>query len=161
MIYRRLSKSTVGVLFLLALFLFLGTFEAAEEESALVAFESITVPPVFRTSPDQLIDAGVVVTEGFRELVLSIGGELKQPGTRGGPIGAILVPDRAAFEFLRRHELLYPFPMEVSAAVEARGAAVFLGKQVVARIAFPRYRVLLYNETDRTATVSLFLYRSH
>jgi hypothetical protein len=130
-------------------------------DSALVSFEKITVPPVGRAESNELIEAGTLDVEGYKEVVLSIGGELKKASARGGTIGAILIPDRASFEFVRRNERLYPFPMEVVVGIEANALPVFLGKQVVARIAFPRYRVLLYNSTDRTATVSLFAYRSH
>ena len=51
--------------------------------------------------------------------------------------------------------------MEVAVKIDPKASPVFVGEQKVARVAFPRYRVLLYNSTDRTATVSLFAYRSH
>ena len=130
-------------------------------EGSLVSFETVTVPPVGRGETSELIDAGILEVEGYREVVLSIGGELKKGSIRGGTIGAILMPDKASFEFVRRHERLYPFPMEVAATIKPDTPPVFVGEQVVARVAFPRYRVLLYNTTDRTATVSLFAYRSH
>jgi len=134
---------------------------AAAADTALVSFETITVPPVGRGEPNELIDAGILDVEGYREVVLSIGGELQKASVPGGSIGAILMPDRASFEFVRRHERLYPFPMEVAVDIAPNAPLVFLGEQVTARVAFPRYRVLLYNSTDRTAKVSLFAYRSH
>ena len=130
-------------------------------DGSLVSFETVTVPPVGRGETSELIDAGILDVGGYREVVLSIGGELKKGSIRGGSIGAILVPDKASFEFVRRHERLYPFPMEVAVKIEPDTRPVFVGEQVVARVAFPRYRVLLYNTTNRTATVSLFAYRSH
>ncbi len=130
-------------------------------EAALVSFETVTVPPVGRGETSELIDAGILDVEGYREVVLSIGGELKKGSALGGSIGAILMPEKASFEFVRRHERHYPFAMEVAAKIEPKAAPLFVGEQAVARVAFPRYRVLLYNTTDRTATVSLFAYRSH
>ena len=130
-------------------------------DSALVSFESITVPPVARGDANELIDAGFLDVEGYREVVLSIGGELKKASAPGGSIGVLLLPDGANFEFLRRNERQYPFPMEVKVGIQPNAAPVFFGESSVARVAFPRYRVLLYNETDRTATVSLFAYRSN
>ena len=130
-------------------------------DGSLVSFETVTVPPVGRSETSELIDAGILDVGGYREVVLSIGGELKKGSVPGGSIGAILMPDKASFEFVRRHERRYPFAMEVAVKIEPNAAPVFVGEQVVARVAFPRYRVLLYNTTDRTATVSLFAYRSH
>ena len=136
-------------------------FGPSATEDALVAFETFTVPPVGRGETSELIDAGILDVEGYREVVLSIGGELKKGSAPGGSIGAILMPDKASFEFVRRQERRYPFAMEVAVKIEPDAAPVFVGEQVVKRVAFPRYRVLLYNSTDRTATVSLFAYRSH
>jgi hypothetical protein len=128
---------------------------------ALVSFETVTVPPVGRGETNELIDAGILDVEGYRDVVLSIGGELKKGSVGGGSIGAILMPEKASFEFVRRNERLYPFPMEVAVKIQPNAPPVFVGEQVVARVAFPRYRVLFYNSTGRTATVSLFAYRSH
>lgn len=136
-------------------------FGPSATENALVAFETVTVPPVGRGETSELIDAGILDVEGYREVVLSIGGELKKGSALGGSIGAILIPQKASFEFVRHQERHYPFAMEVAAKIEPKAAPIFVGEQVVARVAFPRYRVLLYNSTDRTATVSLFAYRSH
>jgi hypothetical protein len=131
------------------------------QDSGLAAFRGVTVPPVGREEATQLIEAGTVETDGYRDVVLSIAGEMKEDRTEGGVVGAILIPEGRVFEYLRRNERVYAFPLEVTARLEADGPAVFLGKQVVARVAFPRYRVLLYNTTDRTASVSVFVYRSH
>ncbi len=136
-------------------------FGPSAAEAALVAFETVTVPPVGRGETNELIDAGILDVEGYREVVLSIGGELKKGSALGGSIGAILIPEKASFEVGRRQERHYPFAMEVTAKIEPKAAPIFVGEQAVARVAFPRYRVLLYNSTDRTATVSLFAYRSH
>ena len=130
-------------------------------DGSLMSFETVTVPPVGRGETNELIDAGILDVEGYREVVLSIGGELKKGSALGGSIGAILIPEKASFEIVRRQERHYPFAMEVAARIEPKAAPIFVGEQAVARVAFPRYRVLLYNSTDRTATVSLFAYRSH
>lgn len=48
------------------------------------------------------------------------------------------------------------FPMEISA--EASGFSRFASRLERFTIAFPHYRLLLYNTTDRTVSVNLFAY---
>ena len=94
-------------------------------------------------------------TAGWRHAVLSLTGELRGRGG-AGEVGALLIPDvataRDAFEDGR---LL--FPLEVVAQADA-GARWLESEQPEVAIAFPRYRVYLYNTTQRSAAVRVFVY---
>jgi hypothetical protein len=125
-----------------------------------VAFERVMVAPVARTNTTQLVDAGTIDTDGFSELVFSMGGEFKQGVPESGIVGAILVPDREPFLYLLRTEGKIVFPLEVTADVTGLRDPIFVSTQQTARIAFPRYRVFLYNETASAASVGFFVYRS-
>jgi hypothetical protein len=127
-------------------------------EEWFVEFDYQVVPPVQRKETTQLIEAGSIETDGFKELVFSLGGEFKQSVPNSGKVGVILLPDMDPFNFLLDTEGEFVFPLEVS--VEVNGDRMFISEHHVARVAFPRYRAFLYNETSATATVALYIYRS-
>jgi hypothetical protein len=130
------------------------------DRSWFVAFERVAVAPVARSNTTQLIDAGTVDTDGFSELVFSLGGEFKEGIPETGTVGAILIPDREPFLYLLRNEGKIVFPLEVRADIASQRDAIFVSPAQTAKIAFPRYRVFLYNETASGASVGLFVYRT-
>jgi len=123
-----------------------------------VEFESQIVPPISRDDTTQMIEAGTIETEGFSELVFSLGGEFKKNVPESGKVGVILIPDEEPFIFLMETEGKFAFPLEV--AVPVTGERMFISEQNVARVAFSRYRAYLYNESNSTAHVVLYIYRS-
>jgi hypothetical protein len=137
-----------------------GGASVAADIGGFVSFERIQVAPgVTRTDTTQLVDAGTVDTDGFSELVFSLGGEFKEGIPESGTVGAILVPDREPFLQLLRTEGKIVFPLEARVNVRGLRDPIFVSEQQTARIAFPRYRVFLYNETRSGASVWLFVYR--
>jgi hypothetical protein len=127
-------------------------------EQWFVEFNPQVVPPVQRKETTQLIEAGSIDTDGFKELVFSLGGEFRQNVPSSGKVGVILLPDMDPFNFLLDTEGEFVFPLEVS--VNVSGDRMFISEHHVARVAFPRYRAFLYNETGATASVVLYIYRS-
>jgi hypothetical protein len=125
-----------------------------------VSFSRINVAPVDRDDTSQLIEAGRIETDGFAELVFSLGGEFKEAIPDSGRVGAVLIPDIEVFQYLFRDEGQFVFPLEVEVDVRDMKGAIFISEQQTAKIAFPAYRVYLYNETTSGATVSLFVYRT-
>jgi hypothetical protein len=128
-------------------------------ESWFVPFEKIQLAPVARENTTQLVEAGTIQTDGFAELVFSFGGEFKEAVPTSGRVGAILVPDHAVFDYLLRQEGRIVFPLEVVVPITAGTGPIFVSEQIVANVAFPAYRIFLYNETSSGANVSLFVYR--
>ena len=116
--------------------------------------------PVARSDTTQLVEAGTIETDGFSELVFSLGGEFKEAVPTSGTVGAILIPDHEVFEHLLLTEGHIVFPLEAQASISGQTGAIFISEQQTARIAFPRYRVYMYNETTSGANVSLFVYRT-
>ena len=133
---------------------------ADEGTKWFVSFERVSVAPVDRDDASQLVDAGTIETDGFSELVFSLGGEFKEVVPTSGTVGAILIPDIDVFIYALRNEGQFIFPLEATAKIGGGRAAIFISEQQTARVAFPRYRVFLYNETTSGATVSFFIYRS-
>ena len=130
----------------------------AEEGGWFVEFEGFNVPPVQRDKVTQLVEIGTIDTDGFTDLALSIGGEFREVAPTSGRIGALLIPDIPSHVFLLEKEGQFVFPLEVSVLIQ--GQRLFVSEPHNVRVAFPRYRVYLYNETRSTALVKLYAYRS-
>jgi hypothetical protein len=132
---------------------------AVTADSWFVPFERIQLAPVERADTTRLVEAGTIQTDGFSELVFSFGGEFKEAVPKGGRVGAILIPDHQVFVHLLETEGRIIFPLEVIVPISPSTGEIFVSEQIVANVAFPAYRVYLYNETTSGATVSLFVYR--
>jgi len=132
---------------------------AVPGEPWFVPFERIVVPPVHRSDTTQLIEAGTIETDGFSELVFSFGGEFKEGVPESGRVGAILIPDHPVFEYLLFNEGRIVFPLEIEVQISPETGRIFVSEQIVANIAFPAYRIFMYNETLSGTSVSLFVYR--
>ena len=132
----------------------------AEDSKWFVSFERIPVPPVKRSDTTQLVEAGTIDTDGFTELVFSLGGEFKEAIPDSGTVGVVLIPDMEIFTYLLQNEGEFVFPLEAKVKIKDLPSAIFVSEQQTARVAFPRYRAYLYNETSSGAVVSLFVYRT-
>jgi hypothetical protein len=125
-----------------------------------VSFDRVAVSPVKRSETSLLFDAGSIEAEGFKELVVSLGGEFKPDVPSSGRVGVILIPDSEGALYLFRSEGKMAFPVEVTYNVKPGSPAFFVTEPQVVRVAFPKYRVFLYNETPSTAMVSVYVYRT-
>lgn len=123
--------------------------------AVLERFEGVTVSSVRPDETTRLVSAGTVDTVGYSTLVVSLAAEIK--GTVPAPctVGAVLIPDEGfADEALKEGHLL--FPLEVEIDVPKDSPRWVSSQSLVFEVAFPRYRVLLYNTGSRTATASLY-----
>ena len=107
------KKRWPGVLILLATVVMALSSGALAQESWFVALTHRLVAPTQRSDVTQLFDAGVVETDGFRDMVISFGGEFKEGLPSGGRVGAILIPDHEIAEYLLRNEGVFVFPTEI------------------------------------------------
>ncbi len=116
-----------------------------------------TVPPgVAREDVDNLVEAGAVKTDGFTGVMLSLQGEIQGVLGEAGAVGALLVPDDE--EILETFIKGYiHFPVEVQSVLARREISVFSAQAYLA-VGFPRYKVFLYNATDKSVEVDLFMY---
>ena len=126
--------------------------------SKLVVLENITVPPVQPTDNTRWIDGGVVITDGFPRVVLSLHGVVKGMVLRSGSVGAILVPNEQSIQEAFDEQGLVHFSLNVIANGVSSKTPYFASPQPVHTVAFSEYKVWLYNSTDKTVTVSLFAY---
>ena len=136
------------------------TIGSVQESQAMVGVRGLQVPPVARTDVANMIDAGVIDTEGFTHVTLNLAGELKSTSSKDGAVVAVLIPVQPPFDFAFESLGLLPASLEISASVAAHGGLYFMAKQATLEVGFPRYRVLLYNTSGAAANVALFAYRT-
>lgn len=126
--------------------------------TSLVSLADVLVPPVRREDTTRLVDAGVIVADGFAQGVATLLGEVKGPQGKVGEVGAILLPDeeRVLRALAERGQLLLATELKVTAI--PAGAAYFAAEPLPFTVAFPRYRVFLYNAGEKTVSVTLHAY---
>ncbi len=132
--------------------------DAWKINATLVRLENILVSPVQPDDTTRLIDAGVLQTDGYPYVVLSLTGRVKGDLTRPGTVGAILVPEEETIKdaFNEFGKIIHP--LRVDSEELRRSAAYFDSDQPRLPVGFPFYRVYLYNTTDKTVEADLFAY---
>ena len=123
----------------------------------LQIFPETVVPPVEPSSTRRLIPGGTLAADGFTSVVLSLGGQFRLRNFKPGTIGAILVPEEDPILRAFEEDGKILFPLEVRTTAGSPLDPYFASSQE-SRLGFPRYRVFLYNTSDRAATVNLFAY---
>ena len=134
------------------------TVDGAIRHAEIVRFPDVIVPPVAPTDTTRLIQGGTLTTDGFTGVILSLSGLVKGDVVKAGAVGAFLIPDEEPIQRAFNETGQMQFPLEVEAPHVSGPAAYFASTQTQATVAFPRYRVLLYNTSDKTVTVNLFGY---
>jgi hypothetical protein len=124
------------------------------------AFKDVLVTPVRRAATNRFIEAGVVDAGGFGRLSISVVGEVSGEPQQAGDLGVVLVPDTRRIVRAFQEDGRFLFPLEVTAPIHGGKQVYLAGGPGRFDLAFPRYRVLLYNESDKAARVDLHLYAS-
>lgn len=132
--------------------------EGPVRHSTLQRVRDILVPPVEPKETGRLIDGGVLMMDGFTSAVLSLNGQAKGKILRSGTAGAILIPEEETVTRAFEEEGMAQFSLEVSASISSGSSRSFASTPVRLTVGFPRYRVHLYNTSDKTVTVALFAY---
>jgi hypothetical protein len=147
--------------FFLAASMLLGVARASsfEYDGALAAVRRVPVPTAPRAQTTQLIDGGVFDCDGYKSVVLNLAGEVKDPVSKGGKLGAILVPDVEPFVQAFQQLGLLPVTIEIEVTLKQGAGGYYMADPKRADIGFPRYHVLLFNETGAPVTASFFAFR--
>ncbi len=123
--------------------------------------DHLIVAPVDPSATTRLVDGGTLDVDGFAHVVVGIAGQTKGDVGRPGTVGAFLVPDVETVRnaFFERGEML--FTLHVEAPGVSSASPYFASRQARYEVAFPRYRVYLYNTSDKSAEVELYAYRTN
>jgi hypothetical protein len=121
-------------------------------------FEGLVVQSSRRSELGEVVYAGSVETEGFTSLSISLQGEVKSSNFSAGSVGVLLIPDEEPILRIFREGKQVQFPLEAEVPLKPGNSEYFSGQQDRQRIAFPRYRVYLYNTLNRTVEANVYLY---
>lgn len=132
--------------------------EGPVKHARFSALRDIVVPPINPKDTVRLIPGGVVESDGFTNMVLGLQGQTKGEVFRAGTVGVFLVPEEEAIIKVYEEKGLMPFSTEISVPSVSGASPYFSSSSTKTPIAFPRYRTLFYNTSDKTVTVSLYAY---
>ena len=127
-------------------------------QTAQFSLKDIVVPPVSPKDTQRLIQAGTISTDGFAFVVLGLAGQIRGEVVRAGSVGAILLPEEDSIlrAFEEKGEL--QFPLQVTSNTVTSASPFFASDQPRLLIGFPRYRVFLFNTSQKTVSVNLYAY---
>ena len=128
------------------------------QDTSLQSLGDVIVPPVKRDDTTHYVEAGTVTTDGFSYAVVSLLGEIKGQPLRPGDVGVILIPeeDRVLRALAEKGQLLLAEEAKVTPA--AGGSPYFAATPVRFAVAYPNYRVYVYNANDKAASVTVHVY---
>ncbi len=127
------------------------------EHSDVMRVSDVVVPSAGRNETARWVEAGMVQTNGFTALVLSVHGQVRGNVAVPGFMGVLLIPDEEPIQqALTEGEIL--LPLETQAEVGAGTTSYFSASSPHLAIAFPRYRIFLYNTTDQSAAANVCVY---
>ena len=119
--------------------------------------EAIVVPPSRRAEPSEMAHAGSIESNGFTTITLSLQGEVKGGSAGAGTVGVLLIPDEEPIVRAFRESRRLQFAIECVSNLKSGDSIFFNADQVNQRLTFPRYKVFLYNTTNKTVESNLFM----
>ena len=121
-------------------------------------FKEIVVPPVNPSEVSRLIGGGTLEADGFTSVVLALNGQSQGKVLKSGVVGVILVPDEESVMRVFEEEAKAQFPIEIKTAALTGSSPYTASESQHFLVGFPRYRIWLYNTSDRTVSANLFAY---
>lgn len=128
---------------------------------SIVRRTGLVVPPAERRRTSDLVEAEGMATDGFTDVTLSLHGAVRGTIGRPGEIGVILLPDETSVLEALREKGAYHFPIEVKVSLNENVSEAPFSVQRRLPLGFPRYKVFLYNGTDRTVDLNVFAYLTY
>lgn len=135
--------------------------EGTASHAKYIKKEGLVVPTARRNELSDLIPGGTVETDGFTSITVSLQGEIKSGSFSPGAIGVLLIPDEEPVLRSLREAKRIQFPVESVAHLKSGDPTFFDSEQVQQRIAFPRYKIYLYNTLNRSVEANVYLYLSN
>ncbi len=132
--------------------------EGPLDGTRLVSLADLVVAPTRREDTTRLVEAGSLDTRGFAAAVVSLLVETKAPLQRLGEVGAVLLPDDELVLRALAEKGLFLLAEEVKVIPPAPSMPYLAAAPVRFTVAYPRYRVFLYNGTDKTVSVTVHAY---
>jgi hypothetical protein len=119
----------------------------------------VVVTPAPLTDTNHLTDAGTIDTAGFTHVTLGLSGFL-QGSAQAGAVGVVLVPDVPEVTNAFRTYGVIQLGLRAEAVLSPSQSGLFSTEPATFRLGFPRYRILLYNATQKSADAAVYVYLS-
>lgn len=132
-----------------------------EGTTQFIAKERVVVPPSQRAEVTEMVDAGTIEMDGYSSLVISLQGEMRSEVFSSGVIGVLLVPYEGSILRILRDAKRVIYPIESTVNAKSGDSIYFESEQAQQRIAFSRYKMYLYNTTNKQAEANVYLYLSN
>lgn len=128
------------------------------DSTSLSSIADVIVAPTKREDTTHFVEAGTIETRGFAAAVVSLLGEVKGSLVRPGDVGAVLLPDDEFVVRAFNEKGQFLLAQEITVTPPAPGMPYFAAKPVRFTVAYPRYRVFLYNACDKAVSVTVHAY---
>jgi hypothetical protein len=125
---------------------------------SLQRVDEVVVSPVDRRAATRMDAQGGVSTDGFTSLMISLVGEVQGSVDREGTLGVVLVPDDPVVSRALRQDGAVLFPLEVTVEIPLGTPGWINAESKRFQIAFPGYRVYLYNTSDKSVATTVYVY---
>jgi hypothetical protein len=125
---------------------------------SLQRVDEVVVSPVNRRAATRMDSQGMVDTEGFTSMVVSLVGEVQGSVDRDGALGVVLVPDDRVINRALRQDSVVLSPLEVAVEIPLGTPGWINAESKSFQIAFPSYQVYLYNTSDKTVATTVYVY---
>ena len=125
---------------------------------SLQRIEEVVVSPVDRGAATRMDAQGAVTTDGYTSLVVSLVGEVQGSVDREGTLGVVLAPDDSVVNRALRQDSVVLFPLEVTVEIPLGSPGWINAESKSFQIAFPSYRVYLYNTSDKSVATTVYVY---
>ena len=132
-----------------------------EGTTKYIVKEGLVVPTSQRAELSEMVYAGTIDTDGFTSLLISVQGEMRTDAYSSGTIGVLLVPDEKSILRIMRDAKRVQFPLECKVQTKNGDPIYFESEQVQQRIGFARYKMFLYNTSNKSAEANVYLYLSN
>lgn len=129
-----------------------------EGTTKVIKREGMLVTTSRRNEITELFHGGVIETEGYTSISVSLQGEIKSITFLSGTIGVVLIPDEEPVLRALREAKQLQFPIETLCNIKSGESEYFSAMQSDQRIGFSRYKIYLYNTLNRPAEVNVYLY---
>jgi len=134
------------------------SIDGVVRHTTMQRLKDVQVPPVGPKETTRLIQAGTLATDGLTAVVVGLSGQTRARTVHPGTVGVLLIPDEEPVTRAFEEEGLMQFPIEIKTPPVTGASLSFASAQERFTLGFPRYRVFLYNTTDKTATVNVYAY---
>lgn len=126
--------------------------------SEMHRWRRVVVPTVKRSDIMDGAGAGSVKTGGFTSATISVNGQTSDAAFKPGVVGVVFLPDETSVKQAFSDGSVIEFPLEATVQVIPSKSGYFSSQPVRLPVAFPRYKLYIYNTASTGVQANVYLY---